>query len=112
MNLERGDGLHLHPRLLTQANRGELKLVAVAVDFPWTGSWHDTSSLSDESVHETGARAQTAAVPRWAVGRDLDSSAEAERDDGPSGARAGTGEHAKSNVAILCQLRPRRATTE
>ena len=32
MNLERGsDGLHLNPRLLTQAHRGELKLVAVSV---------------------------------------------------------------------------------
>jgi hypothetical protein len=46
MNLERGsDSLHLNPRLLTQANGGELKLVAVPIDLPWTGSWHDTSSI-------------------------------------------------------------------
>jgi hypothetical protein len=58
MDLERGsDGLHLHARLLTQANGGELKLVAVAVNLPWTGSWHDTSSSLGESVHETGATA-------------------------------------------------------
>jgi len=58
MNLERGgDRLHLHLRLLTQANRGELKLVAIPVNLPWTGSWHDTSSSLGESVHETGARA-------------------------------------------------------
>jgi len=45
MNLECGDGgLHLHPRLLAQASRGELKLVAVLVDFPWSGSRHDTKS--------------------------------------------------------------------
>jgi len=46
VNLEcGGDGLHLNPRLLTQANGCELKLVAVSVDLPWTGSWHDTSSI-------------------------------------------------------------------
>jgi hypothetical protein len=58
MNLQRGrDGLDLNARLLTQPNRGELKLVAVPIDLPWTGSWHDTSSSLGESVHETGARA-------------------------------------------------------
>ena len=44
MNLQGGsNGLHLNPRLLTQANRGELKLVAVPVDLPWARSRHDTS---------------------------------------------------------------------
>jgi hypothetical protein len=56
MNLERRrDGLHLNPRLLTQAHRSELKLVAVASNFPWPGSWHNTSALLGESVHESGA---------------------------------------------------------
>jgi len=58
MNLEcSGDGLHLNSRLLTQPHRSELKLVAVSVDFPWTGSWHDTSPSLGDSVHETGASA-------------------------------------------------------
>jgi hypothetical protein len=44
MNLERRrDGLHLNPRLLTQANSGELKLVTVPMNFSWAGPWHDTS---------------------------------------------------------------------
>lgn len=43
MNLECGrDRLDLNARLLTQPNRGELKLVAVPINLPWTGSWHDT----------------------------------------------------------------------
>jgi hypothetical protein len=47
MNLECGrDGLHGNPGLLTQTYRSELKLVAVAVDFPWTGSWQHTSHRS------------------------------------------------------------------
>src|SRR5258705_929796 len=56
MDLKRGsDGLHLNPGLVTQANGGELKLVGVASDFPGPSSWHNTSSLLGESVHESGA---------------------------------------------------------
>ena len=36
MNLQRtSDGLHLHPRLLTQSHRGQLELVAVPPNRPW-----------------------------------------------------------------------------
>jgi len=41
----RGDRLHLKPRLPTQARGSEPKLVAVLVDLPWSGLWHDTSSV-------------------------------------------------------------------
>ena len=32
----RGNGLHLHPRLLTEPDRGQLELVGVATNRAWT----------------------------------------------------------------------------
>jgi len=35
-----GDGLHLHPGLLTQADGTELERIAVLPNGPWPSAWH------------------------------------------------------------------------